>query len=148
MIQQAKIRIETNAEFYDAGYNDPSHFRVSLTVPGEIGQVIGMACVDSENNGFGTFSAIEGEIVDIYGCEFENEELSWAHFSFGNANAQITRNDDGSYELDLDFRKQEEAEDDYLDQLDFERRMNGKLPDMFWVEPANLVRKLITATKH
>ncbi|MBX5130776.1 hypothetical protein HJB53_30260 [Rhizobium lentis] len=148
MIQQPQIRIETNAEFYDAGYNDPSHFRVSLTVPGEIGQVIGIACVDAENNGFGSFSAIEGEIVDVFGSEFEDEELLWADFGFGNAVAHIARNDDGSYELSLTCRKQEETEDDYLDYLDFGWRMDKSLPDLFWIEPANLIRKLIAATKH
>ncbi|AGC36175.1 hypothetical protein B7L88_gp113 [Rhizobium phage RHEph10] len=148
MIQQPQIHIERNAEYYDAGYNDPSHFRVIITVPGEIGQVIGMACVDSANNGYGVFSTIGGEIVDIYGSEFENEELQWAHFSFGNANARISRNDDGSYELSLDCQKHGEYEDDYLDYLDFGWRMDNALPDLFWIEPANLIRKLIAATKH
>jgi hypothetical protein len=144
MITQPAIYIEHNAEYYDSTY-----FKVEIQVPAQVAEVISMACVGEGM--FAGLSCIDGELISVSMFEFDgnDEELLWADFDFGNAKAHIERLDDGSYLLHLICQKYGETEDDYLDYLDFGWRMHKTLPDLFWIEPANLIRKLIkAATKH
>lgn len=143
MIQLPSITIDNNGpENFGAGF-----YRIQIVVPGEIGEAIGMACQDARNGMFHGISAIAGETMDVFDFEFDGEGLLWADTVIGDIHTHVSRNDDGSFVLSLVCEKVAEGDDRY-DWHGFEKRMNGELPANFWIEPANLIRKLINATKH
>lgn len=118
-----------------------------MPVPAKIGELIGMACVSAKNCMFHGISKIAGETMDVFDFEFDDNGVLWADTCIGNILTSIMRNDDGTFLLSLICEKEPEGDDRY-DWLGFEQKMIGKLPDNFWIEPANLVRKLIAATEH
>lgn len=141
MITQPSITIQNNAEFYD-----DLHFKIQMIVPGEILATISAAIKLGDEPHFSSIDAL-GCIIEVSDYEFAGDEVLWADFYIDHAPVSFMRNDDGSYLMSMIFEKEPEG-DEYLDQLAYERSMSGKLPENFWITPAKLIRKLISATKH
>ncbi|WP_276122683.1 hypothetical protein [Pararhizobium qamdonense] len=142
MIHHPQITIQNSTERHGDGF-----FRIKMAIPGEIAELIGLACQDARSSMFHGISAIAGETMDVHDFEFDANGLLWADTRIGEILTGVSRNDDGSFELSLVCEKIPEGDDRY-DWHGFEQKMKGNLPDNFWIEPANLIRKLIAATKH
>ncbi|TDW20451.1 hypothetical protein EV128_12581 [Rhizobium azibense] len=137
MISQPQLTILPNA----GDWMGACYFKIQMTVPGEIGAVISEALQEGSER---KIAAMPLEISDY---EFQNEELLWADLWINHVPVSFMRNDDGSFLLTMTCEKGPEG-DDQLDVWAHEEKMDGKLPELFWIEPANLIRALIAAVKH
>lgn len=128
----------------DCAWNGPENYHVRVILPIAVSKMLITEFVDQPKGYFDGIVRLNGLMLEVQDGEWTGDEIAWASVQIDDTNCSF-RCAEGALVLDMSIMKPL-AGDERLDQWALEQK--NTLPDLFWIEPARIIKALLSATIH